>query len=269
MRTVITIVGSQGFIGRKLSLFFKKNNYSVIEIDRNTKLDSNINYGTVFYCAGICVDFQKRIFDTVDAHIVGLRNWLEKCIFDKFVYISSTRIYVGQQSTCENTDFFVTHKNDIYCHTKLMGELACLSSERSTIILRLSNIIGYDEKSPYFLWSVFRQAKNSKAVILEETLNSHRDYLSVDDFLLIADRISSQNMQGIYNVASSINTNHSTLEDIINDKFNCSWSYGQKSITHPKISNYKIISECGLQLSDPHVFINNLFNQYLAGDNSD
>jgi len=265
MNNIVTIIGASGFLGSSLVSFFKNKNYSVIEIGRNTVVDSSINYGVIFYCAGVSIDFQTRIFDTIDAHVMRLRKWLENATFDKFVYISSTRTYIGQEDTSEDRELFIINKNDIYNQTKMMGELVCSSSKRSIVILRLSNVVGYDENSPYFLWSVFRQAKQNQNINIQESNVSIRDYLYLDDFLSIAHRISIQFIEGIYNVASSINMNHSRLETIITKQSPYKWAYGQKVITHPIISNEKIKKDLSFQFSNPYDFIDKLFNQYMTG----
>ena len=265
----ITIVGAAGFIGSNLSKFFKKLGYEVAEIYKNYQILPQENYGIVFYCAGVSIDFQGRIFDTLDAHVMQLRDWLERAQFDKFIYISSTRMYIGQEDTSENRDFFIMDKNDIYNQTKMMGELACLFSKRPVIVLRVSNVVGYDEISPYFLWNVFRQAKQNKNIKIQESKLSVRDYLYLDDLLSIAYKITTHSIEGIYNVASSINTSHLSLENIINKQHPCKWSYGEKTIALPVICTKKIEKDLAFQFSNPSNFIDKLFNQYMIGRYND
>ncbi len=58
---------------------------------------------------------------------------------------------------------------------------------------------------------------------------------------------------------------HLSLETIITRQHPSTWSYGNKTITHPIISNKKIKNDLSFQFSNPNDFIDNLFNQYITG----
>jgi len=270
MNNIVTVIGAFGFLGSNIVSFFKKKNYFVIEINKDTAFDLTINYGIIFYCAGVAVDFQSRVFDTIDAHVMQLRVWLEKIKFDKFIYMSSARMYMGQEDSSEDKDLYIINKNDIYNQTKMMGELVCLSSKRPVVILRVSNVVGYDENSPYFLWSIFREAKLKQNITVQESSISVRDYVLLADFLFLLQKITVCSIEGIYNVASSVNINHLKLASIVNKHCVCKWTYGEKTVTYPIICNEKIKKDLFFHFSDPHEFIDNLFHQYTIGrENND
>jgi hypothetical protein len=77
--------------------------------------------GHVIYCIGLTADFRSRTFDTVEAHVCTLLDVLRRGEFESIVYLSSTRLYAGSDSTSEETSIRIS-PFDVYNTSKLAGE---------------------------------------------------------------------------------------------------------------------------------------------------
>jgi nucleoside-diphosphate-sugar epimerase len=140
--------------------------------------------GHIIYCIGVTADFRTRPFDTVDAHVCKLLDILKNHDFESLTYLSSTRIYQSSSEPCceENTiqvnplDF-----NDLYNISKIMGEAVCFASGTKVRVVRLSNVYGGDYNSDNFLSSITRDAILKRKIILNTSLESEKDYISIHD----------------------------------------------------------------------------------------
>src|SRR5687768_14738265 len=89
---MITVLGSQGFVGRHVVQELEQRGLPYFAPPREAPL-SGTPLGDVIYCIGLTADFRSRPFETVEAHVVKLRDVLEGCDLDSLLYLSSTRVY--------------------------------------------------------------------------------------------------------------------------------------------------------------------------------
>lgn len=262
---MITIVGANGYLGKNLLNFFLNHGYKVYGFNKHDSICPRTHYGTVIYCAGVSINFNQRVFETLEAHVLLLKKWLEAPKFEKFIYISSSRLYNQLEIGIENIETLFMPVNDIYNQTKLIAENLCLNSQKQAIILRLSNVISYNPLSKYFLWNFFQHIKYKKKIIIEESNNSSRDYLPVTDFLNIIRLIEkNKEINGLFNLSSSINITHQNLLSLMNIKENEFVQFGDKENESPLISNNKISTFFNYIFQDPKPFISQLWQQYLG-----
>jgi len=215
-----TIIGASGFIGSNLVKYLKNQNFEVVSITRNTSLESykNVDCGNVIYCAGITSDFRTKPFETVEAHVCYLQKILQTLNFESFIYLSSTRVYKSNSICSEEADIKVNSNNSDYIYniSKLMGESLCLTLPSKNIkVLRLSNVCGYNYNSEDFIYSLIKDALINKKIILNSTLNSSKDYISIDDVVKLITKIAIEGKEKIYNIASGININNQEIIDIL------------------------------------------------------
>ena len=122
-------------------------------------------------------NFREKPFETIRSHICLLLEILGNADFDSFVYLSSTRVYSRATGSHEDTVLGAapTDPEDLYNLSKMMGESICLSPILNNVkIIRLSNVYGSDFKSNNFIFSIIRDAVNSKKIdcIVEVEPNS-------------------------------------------------------------------------------------------------
>ncbi len=259
----ITVIGASGFLGSNIVSHFKKSNEHVIEINRNDLIDPAINYGTVFYCAGVSINFNDIPFEVVDAHITLLMEWLKYAKFKKLVYLSSSRIYSGLKKVDEDIKLLKMNVRDIYNQTKLLGETLCHLSGKNIVLLRLSNVTSYNPESPYFIWHILRQIKHKNNINLLETASSTRDYLPLSDLLNVIKLISKSDVCGVLNVSSGINLSHKELFSLLPIKKFQIVEYGPKENINPEIVNTKISKALNYVFSDVKKYINQISSKYL------
>lgn len=217
-----TIIGGQGFLGSELASQLEK--YSPVVPPKNDESIFNKNLGTVFYCAGHG-DCNNNPFKVYDSNLNYLSKLLQNADFEKLVYVSSTRVYMDQNSSQETGDICVL-KNDprrLFNLTKLTAEELCLKSQKSVVIVRPSNIYGGAINSPLFLPSIVRDAVNKKQVNMYISPEYNKDYVSVKDvahcMIELAKKPSLE--QPIVNIASGKNVSAQSIADILQSNTQC------------------------------------------------
>lgn len=278
-----TILGTSGFIGSELKHYLynkyaKKINQNLVEIYTPTRQEiqellfsnndnNKQNLGIVFYCIGMTADFRTKPFDTVDAHILLLKNILLTFSFEKFIYLSSTRVYLGINNTDENANLLVNSNNsdDLYNISKLMGESLCnvinkISNKNNIKVVRISNVIGNDFNSNNFIFALIKSAILNKNLQLQTNLMSAKDYIFVDDVCDLIYKISLYGKEFLYNIASGFNLTNENIVNLILSKTNATlnnYSNDLPIVIFPKINIIKIQKEFNYN-SNIHQIINKL-----------
>jgi len=221
--TQITVLGASGFIGSHLVKRLRELNLDYFAPARDDHQVKEHHLGIVIYCVGLTADFRTRPFDTVDAHVCKLREVLSTYHFDSLVYLSSARVYRNNSHTNEEVDVSVnsSRADDLYNLSKLTGESLALDSSKPVRVVRLSNVYGIDLHSDNFISAVLREAIQEGKVTLYSSLDSAKDYVSVDDVVNILLRIASSGAERLYNVASGRNVTNLELMNRIQELIPC------------------------------------------------
>jgi nucleoside-diphosphate-sugar epimerase len=243
-----TILGSSGFIGSHLANYFNQLGISYYAPLHNDPSIFENNLGHLIYCIGLTADFRQQPFNTVKAHVCYLLDILENADFESLLYLSSTRMYLGSKMTNEDKALSVNpiDKDNLYNISKIMGEALCLSSNRPNVrVIRLSNVYGYDHKSTNFLTSIIQEALINKKVVLRSSLESAKDYVSIDDVVSLIPQIAVKGQYSVYNVASGININNQILLANLQELTGCTVEVSPKAeaIIFPKIAVNRICNE--------------------------
>lgn len=242
-----TIFGANGFIGSNLVKICEEKKLHYVALGRNNAVPK-ANLGHIIYCIGITADFRCRQYDTVDAHVCQLLKIVKHCEFDTFTYLSSTRIYKNEdESNNEENDIQVNPLNtdDLYNISKILGEAICLNSGKKVRIIRLSNVYGDDFESKNFLSSIIRDSIINKKIILQTSLDSEKDYISVRNTIEIILKIVHSGKYSIYNVASGKKITHLQLVERIKELTSCEILVEStaKTIKYPMINICRIKEE--------------------------
>lgn len=243
-----TVLGATGFIGSHLLSYLRARNVECLAPGRDDEFLLEKDLGHVIYCIGLTADFRGRCFDTVKAHVCNLMPILEKAKFESFLYLSSTRVYAGSEKADEGTTLVTNtdDADDLYNLSKMLGESLCLNSGRMNVrVARLSNVYGNDHQSNNFLGSVIRDAVYKGNIILSTTLESEKDYISVNDVVNILPKIAASGKYAIYNVASGVNVSNQELMDNLKSLTGSTVevSINARHICFPKISIGRIRDE--------------------------
>ncbi len=210
--SLMTVLGASGFVGSHVVQKLKLLQFDYYCPTREEDI-RNKQLGNVIYCIGLTADFRQRPFDTVDAHVCKLLQVLRDCDFDSLLYLSSTRLY-DMQSPGDEESVLKLKPQDaghLYNISKAMGESLALAYGSKVKIARLSNVYGPDFTSDNFLSSIVRDAVTKKRVTLQTSLESEKDYVSIDDVGDLLVRIASAGREAVYNLASGLNVSNRTL----------------------------------------------------------
>lgn len=213
---ISTVIGGGGFIGRHLVAGLQRRNMDVFVPPRGDHSIFTRPLGQVFYCAGVTADFRSRPFDTIEAHVSLLSKVLQSTSFDGFTYLSSTRVYAGACSGCEDQPLRVYPRdpNDLYNISKLAGETLCLSTGQPNVrVVRVSNVVGFDPQSVDFLSSLIKEALRG-IIQLQVHPDSGKDYIDIGDVVAMLTTIAERGERQIYNLASGTKISH---RQIINE----------------------------------------------------
>jgi nucleoside-diphosphate-sugar epimerase len=246
-----TIFGGRGFIGSAIARYLRDKGYEVsLPLKSDSFNNSNIKLGHVIYCIGLTGDFRARPFETVEAHICKLANLLKSSDFDSWLYLSSTRIYSGIDNMAKESARLPVFPDldGIYDISKLLGESLCLSLKNQKIrVARLSNVYGKGQSTNTFLGSIIDDVKKGKSLIIKESPDSKKDYISIEDVIDILVKIATDGKDRLYNVASGVAIRHSDIAKVIEEvsRIPVGFKKGAEKRVFPDIDISKIQQEFG------------------------
>ncbi len=219
-----TVFGGRGFIGSVISGELKRKGHDVYIPERDDNTIFEIDLGTVIYCAGQG-DCNNAPFGVFDANCTLLAKVLKSCKFQKLLYLSSTRLYMNNNSSLENDDVLISYDDNrrLFNLTKLVSEELCLKSGRNIVIIRPSNVYGVALNSPLFLPAITRNAILNKKVDMYISPDYEKDYVSVDDVANACIQIAkNKEITGkIINIASGYNVSAKEIANELEKNTGC------------------------------------------------
>ncbi len=250
---MITVLGSQGFIGSSLITYLRAAGADVVGIDRAhlpAFLTAGRPAGTVISTIGLTADWRSSPLKTAEAHVGVVARILADVQFDSFLLLSSTRVYKRAQTTQEDLPVptLPTDPDDLYDITKLAGEALCLNDPRPSVrVIRLSNVVGPGMGGVNFLGQLITEGMSRGAVLLRQSLLSSKDYIDLDDVVRLLPLIAQSGQHRLYNLASGTNTTHGELAAAMTQLFGWSFSVAQNAATlcFPVIDISRLEAEFG------------------------
>ena len=263
----VTILGGSGFIGRALVRRLHAHNAHVYAPGRGD-VDWKQDLGHVIYAIGLTADFRTRAFETVEAHVEVLSEFLRRARYDSLLYLSSTRVYRGARDTSEESSLVVSPSDgeDLYNLSKLLGESLCLAVSRPTVrVVRLSNVYGPGATSDDFLTSVLREAAGSGAVQLRTAMDSERDFVDLADVVDLLPRIADSGRHRLYNVGSGCNiTNRQLADALARLNVRVSVEPGAQRVAYPPLRIARVVEEFGFEPRQLLPQLPGLYADYVA-----
>lgn len=224
---MFSVFGSTGLIGTALCAALRSAGETVFAPGRSLQ-DLKGNLGHVIYCIGDD-RFDVAPFMVVDTHVSMLSSLLQRCDYESFLYLSTTRIYMDGPRTDEAAPVSIDLSKPSYLFnlSKLTGEALCLALKNEKVrVARLSNVTGVNPHSHLFLPTVIRNALEERPVELDLTPDSAKDYILLEDAVEAIVKIARAGAHRIYNVASGRNTTAGEIVKILQRETECEarWS---------------------------------------------
>jgi nucleoside-diphosphate-sugar epimerase len=245
---IYTVIGGQGFIGSTIVKLLEAKGHTVWVPEKEDKALYERELGIVIYAAGHgdCKNNPLKVFNS---NLGILVNIITKASFDKFIYISSTRVYMNQLESIENSDVKICADDEraLFNLTKLTAENILLQTIKNSIVVRPSNVYGLALDSPLFLPSIVRNAITTGKVDMYVSKEYAKDYVSVDDVAKAIYQLSkAENLADrIFNIASGFNVTASQIGKVLKEETGCEifWHEGAVDEVFPATSTNRI-SEC-------------------------
>jgi len=213
----VTVLGARGFVGSRLASRLAASGQAPWTPLRGDPDLLSRDLGTVYYCAGLTADYDRRPFDTVEAHASLLNEILRAGRFDRLVYCSSTRLYDGlPKAEVDETTPLVFDPADprrVYDLSKALGEnLTLTRSGGRGAVARLANVFDWADGAPGFLSEWLIEARGERELTLQSSPHIRRDYIHLDD--TVDALIAIAGGEGIYNVASGALASNAEIAEV-------------------------------------------------------
>ncbi len=242
-----TIFGASGFIGNEIIASLKKRKHKIF-IPNKKKIKFSKNLGKIIYCVG-SDDWKKKPIKGFFSNLGHLQKIIHNNTFETLIFLSTTRLYINSKnSTSEICNISANSENDddYYNILKMASESLLLNFNRKIKILRLSNVFGYNYKSPLILPTLIKNAIKKSEIELSININSTKDYILIDDVIKLIFKILKKSKFRVYNVASAKNISLKKISGIIKKVTNC----------RIKLKNQKI------KIMEPIININRIKKEY-------
>lgn len=245
------MIGSTGFIGRRMVRHLRDHGFEVETPFRDTADLRGRKLGHVIYAIGLTGNFRRAPQSTVEAHVTLLQKLLDGADFDSWLYLSSTRVYEGLRDASPATEDAALNVRPgldaIYNLSKLLGESVCLAIDRTAIrVARLSNVYGSGQSPHSFLGSVIGDLVRRQTVMMGESCQSSKDYVSIDDVVGVITAVAMRGRERIYNVASGRPVTHGALASVIRQGgYAVDFAPDAPTRSFPVIDNTRISGEFG------------------------
>jgi len=201
-----SVIGAAGFVGRRLAARLTADGWHVATPAKGAEL-SGADLGVVFYCAGLTADYDRRPFDTVEAHASLVSRLIAGGRFERIVYLSSTRLYDGlpkaEVDEAEPLVFDPADPRRVYDLSKALGEnLTMTRADGRGRVARLANVYDWEDGSPGFLSEWLIRARADRDIELASSPHIARDYIHLDDVVAALIALAAAPKPQIVNVAS-------------------------------------------------------------------
>ncbi len=198
MKKKILIFGKNSFIGSNLYTFLKNKHFVKIKSFNSKSLKKLNNFDYIINCA-INKNYINKIYSkNNDFDLKIVKNLSQNT---NFIFLSSRKIYKPAPNIYERSKINCLNN---YEKNKYLTEKKIIRIKKSkSIILRISNIIGFKKYNPRrshhtYLDYLISKVKRGELILNQ---NEFKDFLDINTFSKIIDLIIKKEVFGIYNVS--------------------------------------------------------------------
>lgn len=216
--TILYLTGEKSSIGKYLKNKFlikpikivKYNKARKVNFPNSKKFFLHLNFDLNFY--------NKNVQKYLESHLSELNDIIKFCKENKIILIfPSTACYFPKiEAHTENDPLF---SYNLYYFTKILCEKVIQKNKSlKFLILRIFNIYGTGKNK---IIDYIKTNLNKKKIFLNENINLERDFLHVDDFVNLIEKIirsDEKKFNQIYNVASGKSFKYEILQKFFKKK---------------------------------------------------
>tara|TARA_B110000211_G_scaffold170066_1_gene191911 strand:+ start:220 stop:1041 length:822 start_codon:yes stop_codon:yes gene_type:complete len=202
MKNKIIIIGRRGLLGSNLNSYLKKRNF-ILNLNYKTfikkKLSFINNFDYIINCTSNFAYIENKYLKKNDFD-VAIASKI-KNLNIKMVMLSSRKVYKTGTNLKETS---ILRPKSNYSKNKLRTEKTLLKILKEKIlILRIGNVIGLNKKKYNKLHKIFTDIfyENVKKGLIFDNKNSYKDFISINMFCEIVEKLIISNSYGIYNVS--------------------------------------------------------------------
>jgi len=217
----ILVTGANGFIGRRLSARLIAQGHHVSGLSLTRPPSNDLKFQD-YYQQDLSKPFSlNRSFDLVihlaaynitnvgfkdtdlytAINVQGTKNLLQAVETKKFVYLSTTKVYVNQGKPL--TEESPISPQGAYEQSKLKAEELCRSflNMESLVILRSVNVIGWGQAPKAVLPVFFHKARANQPLDIINPSYSMQ-FIYVEDLIDAVEAVNDKPISGIFNIAN-------------------------------------------------------------------
>ena len=202
MKNKTIVIGKKSFLGSNLSSYLKKKNL-IISLDYKNFIKKKLSFINNFDYIINCTSNQNYVEDKYqkknDFDLI-IANKIKKLNI-KMIMLSSRKVYKKGNNLKESSTL---RAKSNYSKNKLKTEKALLKIlKKKILVLRVSNVIGLNIKKHNKLHRVFIDIfyENIKKGVMFNNKNYYKDFIPVNKFCEIVEKLMICNAYGIYNVS--------------------------------------------------------------------
>jgi len=199
----ILIIGKKGFIALNLIKYFSQKKINVTSVNFKSFLKKNESFNEKFDYIINCTSnksFIQNKYKTINDYNLIIAKKIIHCQA-KLIILSSRKIYKPKLNIKESD---LIKPNCNYSKNKFISEnfIQKILLDKS-LILRLSNIIGYPNNNKRKLHKTFVDIFFEQAIkgYIYDNKNIYKDFISIKKFSEIVYQLIKKNASGTYNVS--------------------------------------------------------------------
>tara|TARA_B110000196_G_C21013365_1_gene599067 strand:+ start:132 stop:950 length:819 start_codon:yes stop_codon:yes gene_type:complete len=202
MKIKIIVIGKKGLLGSNLNLYLKKNNF-ILNLDYKNFLKKKINFINKFDYVINCTsnrEYIKNKYLKKNDFDLSIANKI-KDIDIQMIMLSTRKVYKKGDNLKESSTL---NPQNNYSKNKLTSEKTLKKIlNKKVLILRISNVIGLNKRKHNKLHKTFIDIfyENIQDGLIFNNLNAYKDFISLNKFCEIVEKLIKSNAHGIFNVS--------------------------------------------------------------------
>jgi dTDP-4-dehydrorhamnose reductase len=219
----ILIIGASGLVGGNCLRYLSAQNhecigtyfsypaqdtvyYDTLNIDNSDNFDLNaFAPDVIIHCGALThVDYcEQHPEESERLTVQSTQNVIEiaRKFSSKLIFISTDYIFDGANGPYDEKD--IANPISIYGQHKWDAEELVKKSELQHLILRITNVYGDEERGKNFVARIVEQASKGQHLTLKLPLDQYATPINAHDIARAIDLLLKDNLQGIYNIAST------------------------------------------------------------------